>query len=202
MIYNIVELEIKDSETIQNLGEIFRKLKNNPDLFTTGEEFDWLNFLCPESLYSSKFKNPSSDCRELILGFWETPFLLDYKFMSDTCIRFSFHSGERDNPFSLYEFLINRFRYSVDAIQIINLGSKRKQVNFRTRYVQGIVEIEEVEDLNNLFLATTDKDSLQMVSSIPWDSKEWFDGSVLIESTFNPVFVKALSQHGVQIISM
>ena len=55
MIYNIVELEIKDSETIQNLGEIFRKLKNNPDLFTTGEEFDWLNFLCPESLYSSKF---------------------------------------------------------------------------------------------------------------------------------------------------
>ena len=202
MIYNIVELEIKDSETIQNLGEIFRKLKNNPDLFTTSEEFDWLNFICPESGYISKFKNSSWDCRKSILGFRETPCLLDYKVVSDTCLRFSFHSYEQDNPFSLYEFLINRFRYSVDAIQIINSVYKRKQVNYRKRYVQGILEIEKVEDLNNLFLATTDKDSLQMVSSIPWDSKEWFDGSVLIESTFNPVFVKALSQHGVQIISM
>lgn len=202
MIYNLLEIEIKNTETIQNLGILFSQLKNNPDLYTTSEEFDWLNFLCPESGYRSKFKNSSWDCRKSILGFRETPCLLDYKVVSDTCIRFSFHSDQQDNPFSLYEFLINRCGYSVDAIQIINLGSKRKQVNFRTRYVQGIVEIEKVEDLNNLFLATTDKDSLQMVSSIPWDSKEWFDGSVLIESTFNPVFVKALSQHGVQIISM
>ena len=202
MIYNLLEIEIKNTETIQNLGEIFRKLKNNPDLCTTNEDFDWLNFLCPVSLYSSKFENLSRDCRKLILGFQDTPFLLDYKFVSDTCIRFSFHSDQQDNPFSLYEFLINRCGYSVDAIQIINLGSKRKQVNFRTRYVQGIVEIEEVEDLNNLFRATTDKDSLQMVSSIPCDSKEWFDGSVLIQSTFSLGFVKALSQHGVQIISM
>ena len=202
MIYNILEIEIKNTETIQNLGILFSQLKNNPDLCTTSEEFDWLNFLCPESDYISKFKNSSWDCRKSILGFRDTPCLLDYKVVSDTCLRFSFHSYEQDNPFSLYEFLINRCRYSVDAIQIENLGSKRKQVYFRTRYVQGIVEIEKVEDLNNLFLATTDKDSLQMVSSIPWDSKEWFDGSVLIHSTFSPGFVKALSQYGVQIISM
>lgn len=202
MIYNILEIEIKNTGTIQNLETLFCQLKSNPDLCTIGNEFNWLNLLCPASHYKSKFTKSGWDIQASILGFWETPFLLDYKVVSDTCLRFSFESCERDNPFSLYEFLLNRCDYSVDAIQIINFGSKRKKINIRKRYAQGILEIEEVEGTDNLFHATTDKDSLQMISSIPWDSKKWFNGSVTFHSTLSSGFVKALSQQGVQIISM